>query len=388
MKYNIIVISLIILTIKVNAQYPCQGGQNVMFGAAFNQCNNNPWVLVFEDNFNGNGLDLSKWRPETGVPRDLNFESQKAWHKPENVVVENGLLKIISKRETLNNMPVVTSWDPYTVKYENFDYTSGEIWTKFKFAYGKFEARVKIPRGKGFFPAFWTFATGPWNEIDIFEFKNEKTLGFYDSSLLSKVHQMTLHYDYDANGVGNSCNTHYTGADFSQDFHIFTVIWEKDKIEWYMDGYLKRRDCRYYTLDGMETGCIINSYIPYSKKLIYPQDPMAIIFNTAIQNGSDSPDALTPFPSQMEIEWVRYYKRISNPCQDVIITNASQFPLDNQLFNAMVGKNIVINCTYTVTSGQQFDIVAGNSVTLGTGFSAESGSVFNVRIEPTVCNPN
>lgn len=88
----------------------------------------------------------------------------------------------------------------------------------------------------------------------------------------------------------------------------------------------------------------------------------------------------------MEVDWVRYYKRIPNPCQDVTITNASQFPLSNVAFNAMVGNNVAINCTFTVSNGQQLDIVAGNSVILGPGFSAELGSAFNVRIEPTVCN--
>lgn len=127
---------------------------------------------------------------------------------------------------------------------------------------------------------------------------------------------------------------------------------------------------------------------------------MNMILNFAILGGLDtngneyvdawnnvlSPDSSTPFPSQMEIDWVRYYQRKSNPCQDVTITNASQFPLDSQLFNAMVGKNVAINCTYSVPSGQQLDIVAGNSITLGPGFIAESGSAFYARIEPTVCN--
>ncbi len=387
MKHIIFIVGLLVLAIKGYAQPNCQGGQNVMFGTTFNQCSNNPWVLVFEDNFNGDSLDLSKWIPALGVPRDLNFETQKAWHKPENVVLSNGLLKIISKRETLNNMLVVTGWDPYTFKYENFNYTSGELYTKFKFGYGKFEAKVKIPKGKGFFPAFWTFGGDPvYNEIDIFEFRNEKTLGLYDASLLSKVHKMTIHYDYDADGERSSCNTNYTGVDFSQDFHIFTLIWDRDKIEWYVDGILKRRDSRYYTMLGEEPGCTIYAWTQYVKKLIYPQDPMVIIFNTAIQNGDDSPNASTPFPSQMEVDWVRYYKRISNPCQDVTITNASQFPLNTQEFNALVGNNVAINCTYNVLSGQQLDIVAGNSATLGPGFNAQLGSVLNLRIESTVCN--
>jgi beta-glucanase (GH16 family) len=372
MKYTILLSSLIILTIKVHSQ--CDFGSYLCNNTTM-LCDTNPWVLVFEDNFNGNSLDLSKWRPETGVPRDVNFEIQKAWHKPENIVVGNGLLKIISKREILNNMPVVTNWNPYTVKYENFEYSSGEIWTKFKFEYGKFEARVKIPKGKGFYPAFWTFGNPPWNEIDIFEFWNED-----DASKLSKVHRMASIYN------GYNCFDDYTGVDFSQDFHIFTMEWSPDHIRWFVDGVMKRELYQYYNILMEPVICQINKAHVYQYLKAFPWNPMAIIFNTAIQNKSNSPDNSTPFPSQMEVDWIRYYKRTSNPCQDVTITNASQFPLSNVAFNAIVGNNVAINCSFTVPNGQQLDIVAGNSVTLGSGLSVELGSAFNVRIEPTVCN--
>ena len=57
---KIILIGLIILTVKVSAQTICES-QAVMPNTTFNQCDNNPWTLVFEDNFEGNSLDLSKW---------------------------------------------------------------------------------------------------------------------------------------------------------------------------------------------------------------------------------------------------------------------------------------------------------------------------------------
>lgn len=389
MKHFILLVSLIIFAIKGYSQANCFGGQNVVFGTTFNQCNNNPWVLVFEDNFGGNNLDLSRWGygPRN---RYCNDELQYFTHG-DNIQVSNGTLKIITKKETIFARSV--DWLPDNeilyCKGENrgqnaryFNYTSGNIETTRTFSQGKFEARVKIPKGKGFWPAFWTYGGNPVpNEIDIFEFMNEN-----NPSNLSKVHNMTVHYDYDADGDPSSCHTDYTGVDFSMDFHIFTLVWDADKILWYVDGTLKRRDCRYYTITGAETGCTIYAMQPYVKKLIYPQNPMNIIFDLAIQGGNYSPDASTSFPSQMEVDWVRYYKRVLNPCQDLTITNASQFPLDSQLFNAIVGQNVTINCAYTVPLGQQLDIVAGNSVTLGYGFSAELGSVLNVRIEPTICN--
>jgi hypothetical protein len=178
-------------------------------------------------------------------------------------------------------------------------------------------------------------------------------------------------------------------VDFSQDFHIFTLTWEKNEIKWYVDGVLKRTDYRYYTILGQITGCAINAWNEYVMNKIYPKDPMAIILNTAIECGVDkngnnkAPDNLTPFPSQLEVDWVRYYQR--KPCQDVNITDASQFPLSDQVYNVIVGEDVNVNCNFTVQSGQQLEIVAKNSITLEAGFSAETGSTFSARIEPTVC---
>ncbi|MFA5814709.1 MAG: glycoside hydrolase family 16 protein [Bacteroidales bacterium] len=411
MKYTIITICLLLLTSKVIAQN-CQAGQNVIYSTPFNQCNNNPWVLVFEDNFNGSNLDLSKWNYSDTRIRYCNSEQQYYTHSNNNTQVSNGTLKIIAKKETLYakvddneqnlNAPLYCNGNYRGKNGRYFYYTSDNIETNRKFSNGKFEASVKIPKGKGLWPAFWTYGQNPiYNEIDIFEFMNEyNVFHVYDATQLSKVHRMTLHHDYDADGSVSHCGTAYTGTDFSQEFHTFTMILDNDKIEWYVDGALKRRDCRYYTMGGQETGCTIEADTLYVKKLIYPQDPMNIIFDLAIQgflddNGNEvpdgygnlsSPDASTTFPCQMEVEWIRYYRKIPNPCQDVTITNASQFSIDSQLLNAMVGRNVAINCLFTVPSGQQLDIVAGNSVTLGPGFTAAFGSTFNVRIESTVCN--
>ena len=220
-------------------------------------------------------------------------------------------------------MPVATSWEPYTEKRENFDYSTGEIWTKNAFTYGKFEARIKIPKGKGFWPAFWLYGGNPvWNEIDIFEFVENNTT----------KHIMTNHYDYDKDGKDNMCNTNYKGKDFSQDFHIYTLIWEKDKIQWFVDGILKRTDLRYYTFLGQITDCSIDAFHEYILNKIYPTNPMALILNTAIECGLDKnnksklPDSSTPFPSQMEVDWVRCYTRATSPD---IVPNISFYPNPN-----------------------------------------------------------
>ncbi len=357
----------------------------------FDQCNNDSWVLVYEDNFNGNTLNLSRWEIQSWGQGALygNGGASREYNTLDNAIVSDGILKIIAKKETVLRRAI--SWKPDDEILEDglpnlriYNYTSSNIWTKPKFGHGKYEAKIKIPKGKGFWPAFWTFGGNPWNEIDVFEFWNEKDSGNnYDSTKLSKVHHMTAHYDFDNDGGTNMCPSSYLGVDFSQDFHTFTMIWEKNKIEWYVDGVLKRRDCRYYTSFFQETGCTIYAWNMYFLNKIFPQDPMAIILNLAIQNGDNSPNNSTPFPSQMEIDWVKYYQR--NPCQNLNITDYSQFPLNNQVYNVMVGKSVIINCNFTVLSSQQLEVVAKNNITIDPGFNAIAGSLFNARIEPTVC---
>jgi len=345
--------------------------ETVVFTSDYNQCDDNPWKLVFEDNFEGNSLDLTKWNIITGIPRDPLFQKQKAWHKPDNIVVENGILRIVSKKENEYNKPVFTSWDPLTVKYENFEYTTGEIWTKNTFPFGKIEARIKVPKGKGFWPAFWMFSQNPiYNEIDIFEFWENNT-----SDL-----NMTVHYDYDKNGDPSMCLSDYSGIDYSLDFHTYTLVWEKNEIKWYVDGSLKRRDYRYLNVLGQTIGCDIISG-SYEINKIYPIDPMSIILNTAIETGSNAPNATTPFPNNMEVDWIRYYQR--KPDINVNITDATQYPLRNQVYNVIVGNSVTINCGYTIQSGQQLVIIGKNIITLNPGFSANLGSNFKTIIEPT-----
>lgn len=396
---NVIVIILMICSSRIYAQTICEGQQVVPI-ETFNQCNTNPWILVFEENFDGDSLDLSKWRYGNGVHIRYCNNEQQYYTNGDNIEVSNGILKLIAKKETVYEKVVDWLSDNEHLDCDGVDngknkryfyYTSANIETIKKFSYGKYEARIKIAKGKGFWPAFWMYGGDPiYNEIDVFEFWNENDiLHNYDPSKLSKVHNMTIHFDDGGDGNISRCGTHYTGVDFSQDFHIFTVNWERNKIEWYVDGTLKRTDYRYYTILGQATGCTINAWNQYILNKIYTRDPMRIILNFAIQDGEDmwgnnkEPDSSTPFPSQMEIDWVRYYQR--NPCQDVNITDASQYPLDNQLYNVIVGEDVNINCNYTIPSGQQLDIVAKNSITLGLGFSAELGSTFSARIESTVC---
>ena len=119
--------------------------------------------LVKADEFDVDGApDESMWTFDIGTGDNGwgNNEMQYYTDRPENVVVENGVLKITAIREP----------------YMGSSYTSARIVTKglYERAYGRFEARIKLPWGQGLWPAFWLFPTydlyGNWpksGEIDV-----------------------------------------------------------------------------------------------------------------------------------------------------------------------------------------------------------------------------
>ena len=118
--------------------------------------------LVFEDSFDGPALDRSRWNVELHEPGWVNEEWQEYVDSEENILLRDGRLLI---------RPVKTVHTDGTITY-----TSGRISTQYKhdFTYGLFEARLKVPKGKGFLPAFWLMTTdedkyGQWpvcGEID------------------------------------------------------------------------------------------------------------------------------------------------------------------------------------------------------------------------------
>jgi beta-glucanase (GH16 family) len=391
MKKLVCIFILISTTVDIFSQ--CDLSKR-FYTTSFSQCapiEGDEWVIIFQDNFNSNNLDLSVWNYGPRI-RYCNNE-QQYYTSGQNITVSNGTLKLITKPETIYARSVdwlgdterlVCDGDDRGLNKRYFNYTSANIETIKKFPYGMFSARIKIPKGKGFWPAFWLYGGNPvYNELDIFEFWTEDNIwGNYDASKLSKVHHMTSFYNFE--GTVYRCSEFYNGIDYSNDFHIYSVIWSPAAISWYVDGDLKRTLYSHYNLLKEPVGCNIEEMVKYFKVNAFPVNPMSIILNLAIESGSDSPDGSTPFPSQMEIDWVRYYQKKS--CQDVNITDPRMIDLNNEVYIAVVGEEVTIDCDLTILSGQQLEIVARDNITLGAGFCAEPGSLFNARIDPTICS--
>jgi beta-glucanase (GH16 family) len=123
-------------------------------------------TLVWHDEFNGTALDLNKWEPQIGDGCDYGVcqwgNNELEYYKADNAVVSNGALKILVKQE----------------RVKRYNYTSARLRTSGlgDFTYGRFEARMKLLKGQGLWPAFWMLSSnepkGGWpqsGEIDIME---------------------------------------------------------------------------------------------------------------------------------------------------------------------------------------------------------------------------
>ncbi|MFI6345815.1 family 16 glycosylhydrolase [Streptomyces sp. NPDC050560] len=183
---------------------------------------------VFRDTFDGpagSGVDGSKWQLETGDNVN-NHERQYYTSGTNNAALDgDGHLVITAKQENPDN---------YQCWYGTCQYTSARMNTSGKFSaqYGHVEARMKVPRGQGMWPAFWMLGDGGagWpqqGEIDVME-----NVGFEPNTVHGTIHGPG--YSGDAGiGAGYSLPG---GAAFADDFHTFAIDWAPDSITWSVDG--------------------------------------------------------------------------------------------------------------------------------------------------------
>ena len=234
--------------------------------------------LVFQDEFNEDGAPNSaNWSYNIGTGSNGwgNNELQYYTDRPENVVVEDGMLKITARREL----------------YMGSNYTSARILTKGKVEqkYGRIEARIKLPLGRGLWPAFWMLGansdTVTWplcGEIDIMEY-----LGNNPTTVLGTVHGPGY-------SGGESISKSYTlpNSRFDTDFHIFGIEWGEDYINYYIDDVLYNQ--------------ITPEDVP--GEWVFDQ-PFYIILNMAVGgNLPGSPNTETAFPQTMLVDYIRIYQ--------------------------------------------------------------------------------
>lgn len=258
------------------------------------------WILVFEDDFNENHLNKDIWYTcEDGWNRVHGSELQ--YYLDENIVVNNGILHLEARNEP--NIYSYCFYDTNNILHDTssfFQYTSGWIQTKKSFLYGRFEVKCRIPYGKGFWPAFWLFGNG--YEIDIFEFKGQDPF--------------TCNFNVInwGNGGHFDCGDDYENDEaYSDDYHVYSVEWDEFYLIYRIDGEIKRKLSRYKDRQNrIIDNCNNMQHTNYVlDRLVFPRHPMSIILNLAISSGNygNPPNSHTIFPSSLDIDYIKVYKR-------------------------------------------------------------------------------
>ena len=240
--------------------------------------------IVWQDEFDQDGsVDDELWSFDIGTGVEIfgqpgwgNNELQYYTDRTENIEVKDGMLHITARSES----------------YEGSNFTSAKILTRGKFetTFGRFEARIMLPFGQGIWPAFWLLGddsggTVSWpqiGEIDIMEYRGQEPAAIHGS-----VHGPGY-------SGGNAVTDRYQllNGRFDTEFHVFAIEWGPDFIRYYVDD----------TLYNEITPEDVNGEWVFNDNAFY------IILNVAVGgNFVGPPNASTPFPQTMLVDYVRVY---------------------------------------------------------------------------------
>lgn len=239
------------------------------------------YTLLWNDEFDGTSIDNSKWLHEVNGSGGGNNELQYYTDRDDNSFVENGNLYIVGKQEQFTGSD--------GTRY----YTSARMTTQQtkSFEYGRITARMKLPYGQGIWPAFWMLGISidqdGWpacGEIDIMEM-----IGGGDGR--DNVTHGTLHWENNGHQYQGG-STELSSGILADDFHEFTINWDADKIDWFLDGV------QFYSLNISD------------ESMSEFHEHFFIILNLAIGgNWPGDPTTETVFPQEMVIDYVRVYQK-------------------------------------------------------------------------------
>ena len=241
------------------------------------------WQLVWSDEFSqgdGTAPDPARWGFDTGGGGWGNGELENYTSRTNNARIEGGQLVIEAQAEN----------------YGGNSYTSARMLTKGKgsWTYGRLEARIRLPRGQGIWPAFWMLGANidlaGWptcGEIDIME-----NIGSEPALVHGTIHGPGYSGGSGIGGSGALSNS----AAFAADFHLYAVEWAANQIRWFVDGQ------PYFT--------VTPASLPNGAPWVFNQ-PQFLLLNLAVGGQwPGNPDGTTIFPQRMTVDYVRVYQSI------------------------------------------------------------------------------
>jgi beta-glucanase (GH16 family) len=243
------------------------------------------WSLAWSDEFDGaagSPADPATWQPETGGHGWGNQELQYYTDSNQNAALDGaGNLAIVVRR-----------LDPElrAAHFGGCEYTSARIISKDRvaFRYGLLQARIRLPRGRGIWPALWMLGQNidevGWpqcGEIDVMEnFGKDPTV----------VHGTVHGPGY--SGDRGITASHDVGVSLADDFHLYSVLWEPGSIRWYLDQEL------YSTVTP---GDLRGNPWVFDHAFF-------LVVNVAVGGTfSQPPDSSATFPQTMLIDHIRVY---------------------------------------------------------------------------------
>lgn len=238
------------------------------------------YELAWADEFNGTEINTSDWTHEIGGHGWGNNELEYYTDRADNSFISEGALVIEAKKEN----------------FSGSQYTSARMITKDKktFTHGRVDVRAILPEGQGIWPAIWmlgnNISTIGWpacGEIDIMELVGHKP---------STTHG-TAHWGPQGQGFSTFKGEGYDlsgSAKFSDEYHVFSIVWEFGEIEWFVD------DNSFFKLKNSD----VNGAYPFDQDFFF-------ILNVAVGgNWPGNPDGSTSFPQRMVIDYVRIFDKI------------------------------------------------------------------------------
>ncbi len=200
------------------------------------------WGYFDGDEFNGDKVNTDYWDYTSGGSHTIfNNLEQQYYTNGYNHKVNNGTLKLIAKKEAItgkvidwmgDNDSMISGKKFYTLNKRNFDYTSGMLNAKKTYKGGFFECRFKIPKVKGYWPAFWLHGGDPNEEIDMMECKSERPHQIHIETHCPNKCDVVNYY-FQKRSWGGWAKTK---IDFTNEYAIIACDWDENYVKYYLNG--------------------------------------------------------------------------------------------------------------------------------------------------------